>query len=731
MLSLSPIGDATIPAEYARLPRLEVLDFYKDYTDTFGKITTAMFDNLRDSNITTLTFRRMSHLEEVEAWAFSNLPNLRSLVLSCNGLLSYRMAMASLAAATNTTIDTVVLDGTQGETALFDEYDFCSPFWHSVKRLSIKCVKLVSFAFKQAGCLANLREVILDYNASPSTKPMYPNIPAIFSNLRTLSFSHIGCCMDEFNNAFCFDRNYLLDVDDYFPVRPPVLPTTTSPITNDTSVCTEEPLSLGKTVQLPTSLEFVHLVDSGFSSPMEIKGTACINHLHIRYLNISMNKFTKVLCNDCHLVGVIRLEIADASYGVLELITPEFMQNFKNLRFLNLSHNALGVSGFEFQETFSQLPLLEDINLSYNRLGQISLRAFEHCTRLRRLNFANNELTQIDIYMDHLAALEYIDLSGNRLVTLSDAFMTNLHQQFFVRPLIVNIQREMFICNCRSVPFVRWTRVTHVRLTEKDQLTSDNVRMTEIDVDQLEAECHLSILPIVVPIVVGVIIISIVVVFVRYHRWYIKYHLVLCWLRDGRTSSSTQGKQHDAMVTYFLHASNSRDQQVGVARISRWVCTRLLPRAEDEWGLRLYVGDRDDVGGASKMHNFVRGFERSDKVVVCLTREFFDDSDCMNYLATALDSSKPLSKYIFVLFDDIQPPSVPRRLRQLLLSNAPSVILTWVDIEDEDDHAHRAFWRRMRDALIRDPDQERCRRHFDVIPLLVSRHENTFDFEQQ
>ena len=30
----------------------------------------------------------------------------------------------------------------------------------------------------------------------------------------------------------------------------------------------------------------------------------------------------------------------------------------------------------------------------------------------------------------------------------------------------------------------------------------------------------------------------------------------------------------------------------GMERISRWVCTRLLPRAEDEWGLRLYVGVR-------------------------------------------------------------------------------------------------------------------------------------------
>ena len=118
------------------------------------------------------------------------------------------------------------------------------------------------------------------------------------------------------------------------------------------------------------------------------------------------------------------------------------------------------------------------------------------------------------------------------------------------------------------------------------------------------------------------------------------------------------------------------------------------------------------------MRNFVRGFESSDKVVVCLTREFIDDSDCMNYLATALDSSKPLSKYIFVLFDDIQPTSFPRRLQQLLRPDSPSTTLTWGSREDEDDRD--TFWQSLREALMHDPDQERCRRRYDVMPLLAS-----------
>ena len=145
-----------------------------------------------------------------------------------------------------------------------------------------------------------------------------------------------------------------------------------------------------------------------------------------------------------------------------------------------------------------------------------------------------------------------------------------------------------------------------------------------------------------------------------------------------------------------------------------------MTHAEDEWGLRLYVGDRDDVGGVSKMHNYVR----SVKVVVCLTREFIDDSDCMNYLATALDSSKPLSKYTFVLFDDVQPTSVPRRLRQLLLSDVPSVCLTWGVINENNQHKNHSLWRRVRNALMHDPDQERCLGRFQSLPGLASIHDN-------
>ena len=75
--------------------------------------------------------------------------------------------------------------------------------------------------------------------------------------------------------------------------------------------------------------------------------------------------------------------------------------------------------------------------------------------------------------------------------------------------------------------------------------------------------------------------------------------------------------------------------------------------------------------------------------------------------------------------DDIQPTSVPRRLRLLMLPSFTSVMLRCVDIDDDDNddegEEELTFWWRMRDELLRDLDQERYRRQFHVMSIVVER----------
>ena len=175
--------------------------------------------------------------------------------------------------------------------------------------------------------------------------------------------------------------------------------------------------------------------------------------------------------------------------------------------------------------------------MSHNKLSRINPLAFKHCTRLKLINLANNELADIDVYVDSLIDLEYIDLSGNRLISLSDTLISKLDEMVHVRPLAVDLQREMFMCNCDSLSFLLWTRVTQVELVSKERLTClfgdiKDKSLNDIDVKDIASECRVpSVLPIVVPVVAVVVFICSFAALARYHRWYIKYHMVLCWLR--------------------------------------------------------------------------------------------------------------------------------------------------------------------------------------------------------
>ena len=207
---------------------------------------------------------------------------------------------------------------------------------------------------------------------------------------------------------------------------------------NETDKCGKDLIRLDG---MPSSLDVIHMEDFLFSSPVKLNNIRFwISNMHVRYINAARNKFTKVLDKSVQLFGINRLDILDISYGAIEIISPEIFHSFTNLRFLNLSHNTLGVSGSDLCNTFSSLRMLEAVDLSNNKLSGISPEAFDNCPRLRRLNLADNELSEIDINLRHLLELERIDLSGNHLVSLSDAFLTKLDRRYHVRSIEVNIQ---------------------------------------------------------------------------------------------------------------------------------------------------------------------------------------------------------------------------------------------------------------------------------------------------
>ena len=244
------------------------------------------------------------------------------------------------------------------------------------------------------------------------------------------------------------------------------------------------------------------------------------------------------------------------------------------------------------------------LDISNNRLTAIASEAFSNCGRIKRLKLNNNELDRVDIVVRNMSSLELLDLSGNRLSHLNVAFTTALDALHTKRRFRVDIRRNAFICDCPTVSFVRWVHETPVWLVGRHHVSCSydgrEVALMNITMRHLVDKCSSNeVLSVVLPPVISVVFLGIVVALALQNRWYLQYAFIVCRLK-GRRQPTDEGNTYDAIVLYFMHATTTAESSAS-RTVSRWIAGELLPRAERAWGLRLHIGDRDDVAGPSKV----------------------------------------------------------------------------------------------------------------------------------
>ena len=156
------------------------------------------------------------------------------------------------------------------------------------------------------------------------------------------------------------------------------------------------------------------------------------------------------------------------------------------------------------------------------------------------------------------------------------------------------------------------------------------------------------------------------------------------------------GHQHryDATVLFFAYATNQADHAAS-RQISAWVINHLLPLAEADEGLKLFIDDRDGTS-MTKTDLFISAFEQSDRLIVCIKPEFLNEESCMHNINLALASKKPLFNLIFINFCAEEHTIPCRQLRHLMQAKAGASCLLWGENDD-----HSDFNRRLRGALNR------------------------------
>ena len=226
---------------------------------------------------------------------------------------------------------------------------------------------------------------------------------------------------------------------------------------------------------------------------------------------------------------------------------------------------------------------------------------------MRWLKLNNNELNQVAFFVRNMTSLELLDLRGNQLTYLNETFTTELDLLYIRRRFRLDILDNPFTCDCSTVPFVRWVQNTSVQLVGRDNIMctyeEPEVPMLNVYLPHLVERCRSpepkDVLNVVLPIVVFVVFFGVIVVLAIQNRWYIQYAFIVCRL-SGRRKHSKEDNSYDATVLYFMHATTAVDSSAS-REVSRWIADELRIHAEDDWGLHLHIGDRDDVAGPSKV----------------------------------------------------------------------------------------------------------------------------------
>ena len=314
-----------------------------------------------------------------------------------------------------------------------------------------------------------------------------------------------------------------------------------------------------------------------------------------------------------------------------------------SIRFLNVSHNKFGLlqggcnenpSARDLTTLIQPLKSLEYFDASYNFINKTFNDTFENQVNLMELRVSNNELVTWEQNMTHLIHLELLDLSFNKLSTLSEATRLALnqleaHPEFrTTKHISLNLEGNPLQCTCLHLGFLNWMANTRLILANlpKYKCMYSNTKEGDMSkgirqiVATMETECGGN----------NWIIFSLTALFMYFtmvtmatccyrYRHYIRYILLRMRMRRERPDALLgryNEYKYDGFVSYTREGA-------------KWAKRFLLPILEnEETGLKFCVAQRDFIVGKSIIDNIIDTISKSRKTILLIDHTFIESNWC-------------------------------------------------------------------------------------------------------
>lgn len=209
------------------------------------------------------------------------------------------------------------------------------------------------------------------------------------------------------------------------------------------------------TVYLPPRLEKVILSYSKMA--IAINELFAVRNNSIRTIHA---RKCLLMCWQGPVHGIPLLEDLDLSFNDCTYVNVEFFSEFPNLRKLDISQNLLFISianvknGLLFQNNNK----LQTLNMTLNHIQCIPFDFFKHTSQLQELILSNNQIRELNFSIAHMRELRTLDLRNNRIVSIAPRMvgeLTDIAKSQRKVKLIIDLENNIVDCSCKSLLFFR------------------------------------------------------------------------------------------------------------------------------------------------------------------------------------------------------------------------------------------------------------------------------------
>ena len=407
----------------------------------------------------------------------------------------------------------------------------------------------------------------------------------------------------------------------------------------------------------------------------------------VHYVDLANGRSTKPL--SFSLVNLRMLQYLNLQNLNTHVLTEQLFSNMVNLTMLLLGQNPIGGSIANDSENalFSNSTTLRMLDLAECQITTVPAEEFSHLHQLEILNLSRNDISTFTAKLERLTSLRLLNISHNRLTTLSPTTTKELDRMASQRTVQVDISGNPLLCFADQSEFVTWAKTTRVQFVNAENTFCTGENGTELlyfgdgtipeeggpEITEIKNSndgwkygigISLSLIGIAIPIAVFI--------WCRC-RW--KFALYCHHMKKGKSTddaTNLQSFKRDAFICY-----NSED--------SSWVCQELLHRLED-CQISTVIHHRDFLPGSVLEETIRESIDMSRYTVLVLSPDFLSSNWCLLEMH--------LARYRIISEGrDVIVPIILREFPASLLTRTLEGILSKSYLEWTDDPEGQAlFW---------------------------------------